>query len=65
MDEMDSTPKLSETQSQSVDGTEDVTQDFMVPDQLERERLRTELKRMNHEKLLDEHNRKKHITSLP
>ena len=34
-DEMDSTPQLSETQSQSVDGTEIVTQDFMVHDQLE------------------------------
>ena len=27
-------PKISETQSQSVDGTEPVTQDWMVPDQI-------------------------------
>ena len=65
MDEMESTPQLSRTQSQSVDGTEDVTQDYMVPEHLERERLRTELKCMKHEKLLDDYNKKKHINSLP
>jgi len=27
-------PEISETQSQSVDGTEPVTQDWMVPDQI-------------------------------
>jgi hypothetical protein len=38
------TPELSETQSVSVDGTELVTQEFMVREQLEQERIRTENK---------------------
>ena len=65
MDEMESTPQISETQSQSVDGTEDVTQEYMVPEQLEKEMLRTEIKRRKHAKLLDDHYKKKHINSLP
>ena len=59
-DEMDSTPQLSETQSQSVDGTEIVTQDFMVHDQLETERLRIELK---HKKLVEEYKAKKQLAA--
>jgi hypothetical protein len=38
------TPRLSDTQSFSVDGTEMVTQEFMVRDQLEQERIRMEKK---------------------
>ena len=62
MDEMGSTPQLLETQSQSVDGTEIVTQDFMIADQLETERLRIESKRAAHEKLVEEYSRKKHLS---
>ena len=62
-DEMDSTPQLSETQSQSVDGTEIVTQDFMVHDQLETERLRIKLKRAAHKKLVDEYRTKKQLAA--
>ena len=62
-DEMDSTPQLSETQSQSVDGTEIVTQDFMVHDQLETERLRIELKRAAHKKLVEEYKAKKQLAA--
>ncbi|KAM0837987.1 hypothetical protein ACQ4PT_061272 [Festuca glaucescens] len=43
-DEDQGTPQLSETQSFSVDGTELVTQEFMVPDQLEQDRIRMEEK---------------------
>ena len=57
---MDSTPQLSETQSQSVDGTQIVTQDFMVHDQLETERLRIELK---HKKLVEEYRTKKQLVA--
>ena len=63
MDGIDSTPQLSETQSQSVDGTELVTQDFMVPDQLEKEMIRTESKHTAHKKLVQEYKRKKQISS--
>ena len=63
IDEMDSTPQLSETQSQSVDGTEIGTQDFMVHDQLEAERLRIELKRAAHKKLVEEYRRKKQLAA--
>jgi hypothetical protein len=38
------TPQLSDTQSFSVDGTELVTQEFMVRDQLEQDRMRMEKK---------------------
>ena len=62
-DEMDSTPQLSETQSQSVDGTEIVTQDFMVHDQLEIERQRIELKRAAHKKLVEEYRTKKQLAA--
>ena len=62
MDGMDSTLQLSETQSQTVDGTELVTQVFMVPDQLEKERIRTESKCTTHEKLVQEYRRKKQIS---
>ena len=63
IDEMDSTPQLSETQSQSVDGIEIVTQDFMVHDQLEVERLRFELKCAAHKKLVEEYRRKKQLAA--
>ncbi|KAM0924437.1 hypothetical protein ACQ4PT_004858 [Festuca glaucescens] len=43
-DEDQGTPQLSETQSFSVDVTELVTQEFMVPDQLEQDRIRMEEK---------------------
>ena len=62
-DEMDSTPQLSETQSQSVNGTEIVTQDFMVHDQLETERLRIELKHAAHKKLVEEYRAKKQLAA--
>ena len=62
-DEMDSTPQPSETQSQSVDGTEIVTQDFMVHDQLETARLRIELKRAAHKKLVEEYRTKKQLAA--
>ena len=61
-DEMDSTPQLSETQSQSVDGTEIVTQDFMVHDQLQAERL-IKLKHAAHKKLVEEYRRKKQLAA--
>jgi hypothetical protein len=50
------TPQLSDTQSFSVDGTELVTQEFMVRDQLEQDRIRMEKKvSANNEKI--EHHR--------
>ena len=54
---------MSETQSQSVDGTKIVTQDFMVHDQLETERLRIELKRASHKKLVEEYRTKKQLVA--
>ena len=62
MDGMDCTPQLSGTQSETVDGTELMTQVFMVPDQLEKERIRTESKHTAHEKLVQEYRRKKQIS---
>ncbi|KAM0865808.1 hypothetical protein ACQ4PT_043036 [Festuca glaucescens] len=43
-DEDQGTPQLSETQSFFVDGTKLVTRKFMVPDQLEQDRIRMEEK---------------------
>ena len=60
---MDSTQQLSETQSQSVDGTEIVTQDFMVHDQLEIERLRIELKHVAQKKPVEENKAKKQLAA--
>ena len=55
----ESTPKLSETQSVSVDGTEVVTQNYMVSDQLERERVRIENKKLALQKSIDEYGMRK------
>ena len=57
----ESPPKLSETQSVSFDGTEVVTQDYMVADQLERERVRLEDKKRALEKSIEEYRRKKKL----
>ena len=42
-------PVLSETQSQSVDGTEEVTQDWMVPEQLRQYELKQSKKKLRFE----------------
>jgi hypothetical protein len=53
------TPELSETQSFSVDGTELVTQEFMVREQLEQERIRTENKVSAANEKIEEHRLRK------
>jgi hypothetical protein len=53
------TPELSETQSFSVDGTELVTQEFMVREQLEQERMRTENKVSAANEKFEEHRLRK------
>ena len=42
-------PVLSETQSQSVDGTEEVTQDWMVPEQVHQYELKQSKKKLRFE----------------
>ena len=42
-------PVLSETQSQSVDGTEEVTQDWMVPEQVRQYELKQSKKKLRFE----------------
>ena len=53
------TPQLSETQSFSVDGTELVTQEFMVRDQLEHDRIRMEKKVSAANERIEEHRLRK------
>ena len=53
------TPQLSETQSFSVDGTELVTQEFMVRDQLEQDRIRMEKKVSAANERIEEHRLRK------
>ncbi|KAM0840237.1 hypothetical protein ACQ4PT_059840 [Festuca glaucescens] len=56
-DEDQGTPQLSETQSFFVDGTELVTQEFMVPDQLEQDRIRMEEKNSAVNEKIEEYRR--------
>jgi hypothetical protein len=53
------TPELSEMQYFSVDGTELVTQEFMVREQLEQERIRTENKVSAANEKIEEHRLRK------
>jgi len=59
VDQGESTPQLSETQSVSVDGTVVVTQEYMVEEQLERERIRIEEKKLDLDKKVEEFRRRK------
>ncbi|KAM0824834.1 hypothetical protein ACQ4PT_069943 [Festuca glaucescens] len=60
------TPQLSETQSFSVDGTELVTQEFMVRDQLEQDRIRMEKKVSAVNERIEEHRLRKSCSgSMP
>ena len=58
-DQTDCTPQLSKTQSFSIDGTELVTQEFMVSEQLEQERIRVEEKKIAFEQKIKDYRRSK------
>ena len=59
LDDLQSTPQISETQSQSVDSIEIVTQEYMVLEQLENERLRKFSKQTTHENAVLEYRTRK------
>ena len=59
VDAVESTPQWSDTPSCSVHSDEVVTQEFMVAEQLERERIRLEEKKLAFEKSVEEYRNKK------